>query len=305
MEMHQVRYFLAVARTLNFTRAADECNVTQPSLTRAIQKLEEEFGGLLFRRERARTHLTDLGREMLPHLARTYEAAQAAKAVAKGIGKAEIAPLNLGLAGSIRAPQLTAVLQEIGDSLSGLELSIEGGASAALIDRALDGALDLIIVERPPEVHDRLEEWPLYSLPYLVLVSARHRLVGADPLRLADLEGESWIETAHDCTARFRAACERAGFSPRFRHKADDEVQLQRLVAAGLGAGLVPAGTQLMEGLSARLVEDGDWAGEVVLATVGGRRRSPATDAFIRSARARSWPGDQSVGPSQSRLRAS
>ena len=101
MEMHQVRYFLAAARTLNFTRAAEECNVTQPSLTRAIQKLEEEFGGLLFRRERALTHLTDLGRLMLPHLERTYEAAQAAKALAKGVGKATVAPLNLGMAATV------------------------------------------------------------------------------------------------------------------------------------------------------------------------------------------------------------
>ena len=52
MEMHQVRYFLAVARTLNFTRAAEECNVAQPSLTRAIRQLEEELGGDLFRRDR-------------------------------------------------------------------------------------------------------------------------------------------------------------------------------------------------------------------------------------------------------------
>ena len=66
MEMHQIRYFLAIAQTLNFTRAAEKCNVTQPSLTRAIQKLEEEFGGPLFRRESSRTHLTDLGREILP-----------------------------------------------------------------------------------------------------------------------------------------------------------------------------------------------------------------------------------------------
>jgi len=88
MEMHQVRYFLAMARLLNFTRAADECNVTQPSLTRAIQKLEDELGGALFRRERSRTHLTDLGRLMLPHLERTFEAAEAAKQLAKGVGKA-------------------------------------------------------------------------------------------------------------------------------------------------------------------------------------------------------------------------
>jgi LysR family transcriptional regulator, hydrogen peroxide-inducible genes activator len=58
METHQVRYFLVLARTLNFTKAAEECNVTQPSLTRAVKKLEEELGGALFHRERANTHLT-------------------------------------------------------------------------------------------------------------------------------------------------------------------------------------------------------------------------------------------------------
>ena len=65
MEMHQVRYFLMVARTLNFTRAADECNVTQPSLTRAIKQLEAELGGDLFRRERP-AGLTELGQRMHP-----------------------------------------------------------------------------------------------------------------------------------------------------------------------------------------------------------------------------------------------
>ena len=70
MEIHQIRYFLAVADTLNFTKAAERCHVTQPALTRAIQKLEEELGGPLLRRERSLTHLTDLGRMMVPHLER-------------------------------------------------------------------------------------------------------------------------------------------------------------------------------------------------------------------------------------------
>jgi LysR family transcriptional regulator, hydrogen peroxide-inducible genes activator len=65
---HQIRYFLAVADTLNFTRAAEQCHVSQPALTRAIQQLEEELGGLLLRRERKLTHLTDFGRLLVPHL---------------------------------------------------------------------------------------------------------------------------------------------------------------------------------------------------------------------------------------------
>ena len=98
MEMHQVRYFLAVARTRNFTRAAEECNVSQPSLTRAIQKLEGELGGPLFRREHSLSHLTDLGRIMLPHLEQTYAAAQAAKSLAEGVVSARAASPRSALA---------------------------------------------------------------------------------------------------------------------------------------------------------------------------------------------------------------
>jgi len=68
MEMHQVRYFLAVSRALNFTRAAEECHVAQPSLTRAIKQLEGELGSELFRRERNLTHMTEFGQRILPHL---------------------------------------------------------------------------------------------------------------------------------------------------------------------------------------------------------------------------------------------
>ena len=82
MEMHQVRYFLAVARVLNFTRAADECNVTQPSLTRAIKQLEAELGGDLFRRERPAAQLTELGQRMHPLLKQCYEAATGARELA-------------------------------------------------------------------------------------------------------------------------------------------------------------------------------------------------------------------------------
>ena len=85
MEMHQVRYFLAVADLLNFTKAANSCNVSQPSLTRAIKLLEEEFGGQLFHRERANTHLTELGRTVRPHLQQVYDKAHTAKQLAKDL----------------------------------------------------------------------------------------------------------------------------------------------------------------------------------------------------------------------------
>src|SRR5277367_4017310 len=97
MEMHQVRYFLAVARLLNFTRAADECNVAQPSLTRAIKQLEAELGGDLFRRERPAAQLTELGQRMLPLLRQCYDSAVGARSLASSLKSGEVGALRLAL----------------------------------------------------------------------------------------------------------------------------------------------------------------------------------------------------------------
>src|SRR6187431_2645701 len=87
MEMQQVRYFVALASTLNFTRAAEQCNVSQPALTRAIQQLEHELGGPLFHRERNNTHLSELGKMMLPYLEGVEASSKAAKEAARSARK--------------------------------------------------------------------------------------------------------------------------------------------------------------------------------------------------------------------------
>src|SRR5947209_2836825 len=101
MEMQQVRYFLAVARTLNFTRAAEECNVTQPSLTRAIKQLEGELGGDLFRRERPQAQLTELGQRMHPLLKQCYDSALGARSLASAIKGGGVGVLRIALSHSI------------------------------------------------------------------------------------------------------------------------------------------------------------------------------------------------------------
>src|SRR5262245_12530141 len=101
MEMHQVRYFLAVARTLNFTRASEECHVSQPSLTRAIKHLEGELGADLFRRERPAAQLTELGERMLPLLQQCYDSALGARALASSIKAGDVSALRLALSRTI------------------------------------------------------------------------------------------------------------------------------------------------------------------------------------------------------------
>jgi LysR family hydrogen peroxide-inducible transcriptional activator len=83
MELHQIRYFLALCEELHFTRAAERCAVAQSSLTRAIKTLERELGGALFHRARARTHLTRLGERVKPSLEQAWRHVQAAQHAAR------------------------------------------------------------------------------------------------------------------------------------------------------------------------------------------------------------------------------
>src|SRR5918993_3827797 len=106
MEMHQIRYFLAVCEELNFTRAAERCNVAQPSLTRAIKLLEEELGGPLFHRERSNTHLSELGRMVKPYLEQVYDQAQEAKRQALEFTRLKKTSLKLGVMCTIQPNQL-------------------------------------------------------------------------------------------------------------------------------------------------------------------------------------------------------
>lgn len=288
MEMHQVRYFLSMAKLLNFTRAADECNVTQPSLTRAIQKLEDELGGALFRRERNRTHLTDLGRLMLPHLERTFEAAEAAKRLAKNVGKAVVAPLVLGIDASLDTDTFDAILGELGKGLPGFELTLTSGTSAVLLEAAMNGDLDLLIVELPDAAPDRLERWSLYNHVYHMVVRVDHPLAMRPPKSLAAARDEDWIDHDGGNCARLRAAAADLGFEPVVRHRANDLAHVKRLVVAGLGSAFMPK-PRADERLRSIRFPDADITGEVVLGAVAGRKRSIAADAFVRASRARSW----------------
>jgi DNA-binding transcriptional LysR family regulator len=287
MEMHQIRYFLSAARLLNFTRAAEECNVAQPSLTRAIQKLEEELGGPLFRRERARTHLTELGRLMLPHLERTHRAAEDAKALAKGFGKGQVAPLILGVCSLVESTTLDAVLADLGHAMPGLQMNVIGGTSSDLLARALAGQLDLMIIEAPDGEPERFEAWRLFSHDYHMVVRRDHPAANQSAVSLAELAMEPLVDHACEGMAELRRQAEVVGVSLNLRHTAHDVGQLKRLIAAGLGTGFMPDPRE--PAMCAVPLAGTPIRADVVLASIQGRRRSLAAESFLRASRARSW----------------
>src|SRR6516165_7309927 len=176
MEMHQVRYFLAVADTLNFTRAAERCNVSQPALTRAIQQLEEELCGLLLRRERKLTHLTDFGRLIEPHLRQLFADAEAAKTTAKKFLNLQEAQIRLGVMCTVGPARFMGFLAGFHAANPGCELTLIEGMPAALSEMLLQGELDLAVMAQPEPFTERLDVLPLYRERFCIAFPTGHRL---------------------------------------------------------------------------------------------------------------------------------
>jgi DNA-binding transcriptional LysR family regulator len=184
MEMHQVRYFLAVARTLNFTRAAEECNVAQPTLTRAIRQLEEEFGGDLFRRERPHAKLTDLGQRMVPLIQQCYDSALGARSLASSIKSGEVATLRVALSETVDLAILIPYVDELRKHHKHLELKLLRGTADDAAECLKEGEAELAIASSLRDTWERLDKWPLYTESFELIANDSARMSpGATPHR--------------------------------------------------------------------------------------------------------------------------
>ena len=290
MELHQLRYFLAVCETLNFTRASEACNVSQPALTRAVKKLEEELGGPLFRRERHRSHLTDLGRLMRPHLERSLAALEAAKSQAEDLQSLDHAPLSLGIMCTIGPGRLVGLMARMQRDIPGLDLSLEEGRLGELTERLLAGDLETAILASPDELPERLDFIPLYSERFVVAFPPGHRFAERNAIRIRDMHDESYLLRLNcEYTAHIVGLLKERGAQTRIRYRSEREDWIQSMVLAGMGSSFMPEFLPIYPGLPTRVVVEPKVSREVGLATIAGRRFSPAVAAFVRLARAHDW----------------
>ena len=203
MEMHQVRYFLAVAEELNFTRASERCNVTQPSLSRAIKLLEEELGGQLFHRERESTHLTDLGHMVRPHLQSVYDHSKLAKRLSQEFVRKW--PLKLGIMSTISPDEIVDLIANIRTRHPEVELRLCDANAKELRARLLAGDLEVAIYALPGEEPDeRIHSIPLFREQMVLAVHRDHRLVKTGAFPVQEMNGETYIH---------RMNCEFAGYA--------------------------------------------------------------------------------------------
>lgn len=290
MEMHQVRYFLAVARLLNFTRAAEECHVAQPSLTRAIKQLEEELGGELFRRERNLTHLSDLGQRMLPLMQQCYDSAQAAKQVASSIKKGALAPLSVALPITVNIELVLPFLKELVRAMPGLNLKFVRGTSAEIVEHLKKGSTDVAVAPKLPESWDRLESWPLFTEAYWLVTTKTHRLGGKKTISAEELREEKLICRPYcEDFERGNSFLSERGIDVPAAHNAGSDSDFVALLTADLGVGFAPRSSATSPQLAILNVEGFEMDRTVYAYAVAGRQRSTAASTFIKMLRAADW----------------
>jgi LysR family hydrogen peroxide-inducible transcriptional activator len=163
VELYQVRYFVTLCETLNFARAAERCNVSQPSLTRAVQKLERELGGVLILRERRRTSLTKLGQQLRPIFEEVLSQTQRAKSVAEQHLTRRKTVLQLGIISSVGLARLAPLLGRFGAEHLGFELQLVETSLQALEAMLFGGQLDAAIVAYTRRPDKRLRYDRLYQ----------------------------------------------------------------------------------------------------------------------------------------------
>src|SRR5262245_32893483 len=203
--MHQVRYFPTLCQELNFTRAAEKCNVAQPALTRAVKLLEDELGGPLFHRERARTHLSELGQAVRPYLEEVLRQSQQAKRLATNFIELKGTPLKLGVMCTIGPNNFVALLANLQTQHPGIELQIMDAGASELQERI--GGRHLLLA-RP----DRRAAALSPALPGAILHRARSaappRQPTRDPRRRSQrraLPQPYQLRASEPCTRHFRA----------------------------------------------------------------------------------------------------
>lgn len=291
MEMQQVRYFLALAQTLNFTRAAEKANISQPALTRAIQQLEAEFGGPLFRRERAHTHLTELGRIMQPYLETIVSQSEAAREHAQRLSQPAVATLRAGVMCTIGPGVISEFIARFGARQPDVELTVQDMPAGRLLERLNGGEIDLALYAGPEPLGERFHALSLFEERFIICVAPGHRLASQNVVRGADLHGERYVNRANCeyldyARDRFRAAG--ATLRRVFSSERDDWVQ--GMIKAGMGFGFFPEFCVTDPGLVTRDLVEPAFVRAVQLVTVRGRPHAPAVGAFLRQARAFAWP---------------
>ncbi|HEV7731995.1 MAG TPA: LysR substrate-binding domain-containing protein [Candidatus Binatia bacterium] len=285
MELRHLRYFVAVAEELHFSRAAARLHIAQPPLSQQIRHLEHELEVALFTRTRRRVELTAAGRAFLDEARSVLEQADRAARIARRVGGGQIGHLSIGFVPSADLDLLPRVLRVWQRRYPDVELELQVLFAAAQIDALLAGRIQVGLVRLPLTPQRGLVVERVQSEPLVVALPRRHRLARRRAIRLPDLAGDTLLLFPRHVAPGYydvlMGAFEGAGLTPRVFHPGTLQTNLA-LISAGIGITLLPASIRNLRRAGVVYRPLAAAAPTVELAVVYREdERSPTVPAFV------------------------
>ena len=290
MDINQITYFLHLAGTLNFTQAAQQSGVTQPSLTKSIRRLEEELGGPLLYRDGKDTRLTTLGREIQKEFMRIEAGLMNVRDLAENSVRGRKRVLSIGVAPSIAPNAFAGFVQHILSQLPNIEVNVHTLLAGEGADDVLSGKYDACILSGLPKENFKLSVQKLFEEKFLLAFAQGHPFEELTEVPAEKMAKENYVD---------RLSCEFHSqistyfmdrdilMYPRFSSEREDWVQ--RIVAEGNAICIMPERSCMIVGISARPVKDMEITRDVVLVAVSGNGTPPELRQILRMSATFAW----------------
>lgn len=289
MELHQLRYFCAVADTGTFSRAAEQSHVSQPSLSQQILKLEDELGARLFDRLGRTVRLTDVGKAFLPRARAVLRELEAARGDAVERKEALGGLVTVGVIPTVAPYFLPPCLTAFSRKFPQVQLTVVEEITPVLLERLRASSIDVAILALPVRGNE-FESVPLLRERLFAALPPKHKLASRRTLALKDLHAEPFLllRDGHCFRDTAVAACDRARLHPRIVFESGQFSSLLSMVAAGMGVSIVPE-MAVSKGARCRYVRIED---EQAFRTIGavilrGRSLTRAHHGFLEHLRTR------------------
>ena len=288
IEIRHLRYFLAVAETLHFGKAAKILGIAQPPLSQQIKNLERMLGHPLFDRTTRGVKLTTVGQFFAERALNTLSKMRDDLEMTRRLGAGKEGMLNVGFSGSVMLTALPKAIEAYRRLRPNVELRLRELVTAEQIPALLDGTLAIGFL-RDGEPRDGLLLESIVREPYIAVLPSRHKLAKRKSLSPVDLRDEPFVlfsrrmgNLAYDRTV---ACCEAAGFRPNIVQDAPQWPTVLRLVAAGLGVSMAPVcvGNLMMPGITYRRLRSSHWSSIDI--GVRSDLQNPAAEVFLQIVR--------------------
>ena len=287
MELHQLRYFCAVADTGSFSRAAEHSHVSQPSLSQQILKLEAELGARLFDRLGRSVRLTEVGKAFLPRALSVLRELEAARGEVVESKESVSGQVAIGVIPTVAPYFLPAVLTGFAKLFPKSTVTVVEEITPVLLGRLRAGSIDIAILALPVRGHE-FEALSLLTEPLFAALPKNHRLARNRAVAIRELRKEPFLllRDGHCFRENAVAACDRARVSPQVVFESGQFSSLLGLVGAGVGVSLVPA-MAVDRRAKVRFVRISDPAATRTIGalTLRGRSLSRANHAFLSTLR--------------------